>query len=115
LCCSGFSPGSDPGVKFVVKIHIEYLSSLPNTLQLKHSEEDLILENVKGITVRKLLGYLALKYPQFNELFFDGTYLRPNGSLTIFCNSRRLELLAGLETGLNDGDVITLMLPSEGG
>lgn len=99
----------------MAKIRVEYLSSLPDILQLEHSEEAVILENGKTITVRKLLGYLASRYPQFSELFFDGVYLRPNGSLTIFCNSRRLELLAGLETDLIDGDVITLMLPSEGG
>jgi molybdopterin converting factor small subunit len=99
----------------MIKVRVEYLSGLTDTLRLAPAEEDVIFERGENETVRDLFGRLALKYPRFNELFFDRASEKPNGRITIFCNGRRLELLNGLDTGLTDGDVITLMPPIEGG
>jgi len=101
----------------MIKVRVEYLSGMPETLRLAQTDEEVTLENTDGEdgTVRNLLGRLAAKYLRFNELFFDMASRKMNGRLTIFCNSRRLELLDGLDTKLKDGDVITLMPPIEGG
>jgi molybdopterin converting factor small subunit len=101
----------------MIKVKVEFLSGMPETLRLAQADEEIVLENTNGEdgTVRNLLSRLAVKYPRFNELFFDTASRKLNGRLTIFCNSQRLELLNGLETKLNDGDVITLMPPIEGG
>jgi sulfur-carrier protein len=101
----------------MIKVQVEYLSGMPEALRLDRTEEDVSLENIdpSDITVRSLLGTLAAKYPRFTELFFDRASRKLNGRITIFCNSRRLELLNGLDTTLKDGDVITLMPPIEGG
>lgn len=101
----------------MIKVKVEYLSGMPETLRLTQTDEEIVLENTneEDETVRNLLEHLAIKYPRFNELFFDTASRKLNGRLTIFCNSRRFELLNGLNTKLKDGDVITLMPPIEGG
>ena len=100
----------------MINVKVEYLSGMPETLRLSQTEEDISIDDSKGVaTVRNLLGELAAKYPRFNELFFDSASRKLNGRITIFCNSVRLELQNGLDTKLKDGDIVTLMPPIEGG
>jgi molybdopterin converting factor small subunit len=100
----------------MIKVKVEYLSGMPETLRLSQTEEVVAIDDsVEVATVRFLFSLLATRYPRFNELFFDTASRKLNGRITIFSNSRRLELLNGLDTTLKDGDVITLMPPIEGG
>lgn len=66
--------------------------------------------NVEGRNLREVLNNLETQYPGFKEKI-----LEPDGSLKphicIFINSKDVRFLKGIETPIEDGDMI-LILPA---
>lgn len=72
------------------------------------------MEFPPGATVRSLLAELTARYAGLEELLFAGP-----GTLrdlvNILRNGRNIHFLAGLDTVLDDGDLIALFPPVAGG
>lgn len=99
------------------KVRLEFLSWIADTLGVEGKNEDVILEASIEVdnTVRDLFNQLAIKYPHFGEVVFEVKVQKLNGGVNIFLNSRLLEIFNGLETKLNDGDILTLVPTIVGG
>ncbi len=99
------------------KVRVKFLSWLVETLGFEGTSEEIILEAEieRDKTVRDLFGQLAVKYPRFGQLVFDVKSQNLTDRVSIFLNSRHLELVNGLETKLKDGDILTLVAPIDGG
>lgn len=98
-------------------VRLEFLSSIAEALGGEGTTEDMVLEAKveEGKTVRALLGHLAARYPRFEQIVFDAESKNVNEEVSLFLNGRRLELLSGLETKLEDGDVLSLLPFISGG
>jgi MoaD family protein len=74
----------------------------------------LALDVLEGSTIRTLLAELTGRYNGLNELMFasPGTL---RDFVNILKNGRNIHFLAGLDTPLDDGDLITLFPPAAGG
>jgi molybdopterin synthase sulfur carrier subunit len=72
------------------------------------------MDLLKGATVRTLLTELTGRYEGLGELLFaaPGTL---RDFVNILKNGRNVHFLAGLDTPLDDGDVIALFPPVAGG
>jgi sulfur-carrier protein len=72
------------------------------------------MDFLKGATVRTLLTELTGRYEGLGELMFaaPGTL---RDFVNILKNGRNIYFLAGLDTPLDDGDVIALFPPVAGG
>jgi len=68
----------------------------------------------KGATIRSLLADLAGRYGGLGELMFasPGTL---RDFVNILKNGRNIHFLAGMDTPLDDGDIIALFPPVAGG
>ena len=67
-----------------------------------------------GATVRTLLAELTRRYEGLDEHLF-ATPETLHALVNILKNSRNIQFLAGLETVLDDGDVIAMFPPIGGG
>lgn len=80
--------------------------------EVMDSQIDMDLQ--EGATILSLLDELTSRYKGLGEMMFD-----TNGTLRNFINilrnGRNVHFLAGLETPLNEGDVIALFPPLAGG
>jgi molybdopterin synthase sulfur carrier subunit len=68
----------------------------------------------KGATIRSLLAELTGRYPDLNELIFAAPETLRD-FVNILKNSRNVHFLEGLDTPLDDGDIIALFPPVAGG
>jgi MoaD family protein len=98
-------------------VRLEFLFSIARALGGERMTEDTILETKveEGETVCTLLGHLAARYPRFAQIVFDAKSKSVSEEVSLFLNGRRLELLSGLETKLEDGDVLGLLPFISGG
>jgi MoaD family protein len=68
----------------------------------------------EGATLRTLLGALAGRYGELHgRIFAEPDTLR--NFVNILKNGRNIEFLAGLDTPLDDGDIVALFPPLAGG
>ncbi len=69
---------------------------------------------VEGNTVNELLGDLAQKYPQLKRHLFseDG---RLRSFVNIYVNDEDIRYLDGVNTGVKDGDVVSIVPAIAGG
>ena len=96
-----------------MKVTIDYLGSIRQTLGLKQAE---LLELKDGSSVCDLLSLLAEKHGEpFKKAVYEpkGLDLKPHHILSV--NSLLLNQLNGIETKLKDGDRIILMPVVTGG
>jgi molybdopterin synthase sulfur carrier subunit len=68
----------------------------------------------KGATIRSLLAELTGQYEGLNELIFAAPDTLRD-FVNILKNGRNIHFLAGLDTPLDDGDLIALFPPIAGG
>ena len=62
-----------------------------------------------GSTVIEILKNLCTKFPGFEELIFDGEKIKPY--VNVFLNGRNVNESGGINTMLNEDDVIALFPP----
>ncbi|KUO42779.1 MAG: hypothetical protein APU95_06270 [Hadesarchaea archaeon YNP_N21] len=72
---------------------------------------------ISGVgTVMSLLNELTKKYgPRLGDQLFDPKTRKLRGYVNILVNGRGVNLLSGLDTKLNDGDVVAIFPPVSGG
>ena len=68
----------------------------------------------KGATIRSLLAELTGRYEGLDELLFAAPGILRD-LVNILKNGRNIHFLAGLDTPLDDGDIIALFPPVAGG
>jgi len=66
-----------------------------------------------GSTVIEILKNLCKQFPGFEELIFDGEKIKPY--VNVFLNGRNVNESGGINTMLNEDDVIALFPPVSGG
>ena len=96
-----------------MKVTVDYLGSIKQTLGLKQAEQVKLEENA---SVSDLLSLLAQKYGDpFKKAVYEpkGLDLKPHHILSV--NGLLLNQLNGIETKLKDGDHIILMPVVTGG
>jgi len=96
-----------------LKVTVDYLGSIKQTLGLKQAEQVELEENA---SVSDLLSLLAQKYGDpFKKAVYEpkGLDLKPHHILSV--NGLLLNQLDGIETKLKDGDHIILMPVVTGG
>lgn len=72
------------------------------------------MEFPEGATIRTLLAELTGRYEGLNDLIFAGPGTLRD-FINILRNGRNIHFLAGLDTPLDEGDVIALFPPVAGG
>ena len=72
------------------------------------------MEFPKGATIRTLLAELTGRYEGLNEQMFAAPEILRD-FVNILKNGRNIHFLAGLDTPLDDGDLIALFPPAAGG
>jgi MoaD family protein len=77
-------------------------------------DTQLTLDIPEGSTIRTLLSELTGRYEGLGELMF-ATPETLRDFVNILKNGRNIHFLAGLDTPLDDGDLITLFPPVAGG
>jgi MoaD family protein len=68
----------------------------------------------EGATIRSLLAEITGRYEGVNEMLFAAPETLGN-LVNILKNGRNIQFLAGLDTPLDDGDLIALFPPVAGG
>jgi len=98
------------------KVRVELLSWLADTLDTPGGNQNVFEEAIDDCrTVKDLLVRYAGKYPEFQKSVFDARTLSLSPRVAIFRNGRQIELEAGLETTLSDGDSLVLVPVIAGG
>ena len=92
-----------------MKVHVKAFATFREVM-----DNQLDMDFPHGATIRTLLAELNGKYEGLGELMFaaPGTL---RDFVNILKNSRNVHFLAGLDTPLDDGDVIALFPPVAGG
>jgi molybdopterin converting factor small subunit len=101
----------------VIKIKLEFLSWLSETLSVKDAGGSLYREEEinEGQTVRHLFFDLAARHPRFEQLVFDKKMQKIDEKVLILYNGSPLEIAKGLETQLGDGDSLVFVPVIQGG
>lgn len=97
----------------MVKVRLEILPSLAETVSIEETSEEVISEEDRS--VRVLLNQLGARYRRFGQIVFDVEAQELTGKVVIFFNGRALELVNGLDSELSDGDTLTFVPLIEGG
>ena len=97
----------------MVKVRLEILPSLAETVGIEETSEEVISEEDRS--VRVLLNQLGARYRRFGQIVFDIEAQELTGKVVIFFNGRALELVNGLDSELSDGDTLTFVPLIEGG
>jgi molybdopterin synthase sulfur carrier subunit len=83
---------------------------------LNKREENLTFPNAERVTVGSILKKLSQKYGKtFTAYVYDGKTGQPKSFLQFLVNGTSVSTLNGLETVLNDGDVLAILPPVGGG
>jgi MoaD family protein len=77
-------------------------------------DPELRMEFAKGATIRSLLAILTGRYGGLSGLLFSAPDTLRD-LVNILKNGRNIHFLAGLDTPLEDGDIIALFPPVAGG
>lgn len=98
------------------KIKLEILPGMGDAIDRK-AEGHLVLEEIidAGTTIGDLMRKLASQYQTFGDAIFDSETDKMSGNVAIALNDRLVEALGGLDTPVNDGDIIKLFAVIAGG
>ncbi len=92
---------------------LEVVSSLAETLGMQQKTEEQIQEDE---SVAGLFNRLSAKYPRFSQMVFDVREQKIlDDGVLIFFNGMELSLKKGVNTKLNNGDVLTIVPLVRGG
>ena len=81
-----------------------------------NKEQTLILPEGKEVTVDDVLKTLSAQYgKRFTEYVYDAETGEVKGFLQFFINGKSASTLKGLQTELDDGDVLAIVPPVGGG
>ena len=92
-----------------MKIHVKAFATFREVMD---SQFDLELSG--GTTLRSLLTELTRRYRGLQELMFSGPETLRD-FVNILKNGRNVHFIAGLDTPLDEGDLIALFPPAAGG
>ncbi len=67
----------------------------------------------RGDTIAQVLGDLGSRYPGVQQRLYDGSALRP--FVNIYLNDEDIRFLAGEDTPVKDGDLISVVPAIAGG
>ena len=98
------------------KIKMEILPGMGDTID-REAAGHLVLEEIidEGTTIGDLMRKLASQYQAFGDSIFDSETNKMSGNVAIALNDRLVEALGGLDTPVNDGDMIKLFAVIAGG
>ena len=98
------------------RIHLEILPGMGDVLD-RQGMGHLVLEETvdEGTTIGDLMRKLASQYQAFGDSIFDSETNKMSGNVAIALNDRLIEALGGLDTPVNDGDIIKLFAVIAGG
>jgi molybdopterin synthase sulfur carrier subunit len=97
-----------------LQVSVRFFTSLREIVDKK--EEALKFSEGKRVTVDTVLKKLAQRYgKRFLEYVYDGKTGEVRGSLQFLVNGKSATTMNGLETALEDGDVLAILPPVGGG
>jgi len=97
-----------------LQVSVRFFTSLREIINKK--EETFEFPEGKPITVDLVLKTLARQYGErFVEYVYDGKTGEVKGFLQFLVNGKSASTLKGLETKLEDGDVLAILPPVGGG
>ncbi|MDO8687609.1 MAG: MoaD/ThiS family protein [Dehalococcoidales bacterium] len=98
------------------RIKLEILPGMGDAID-RQAEGHLVLEEIidEGTTIGDLMRKLASQYQAFGDSIFDTETNKMSGNVAIALNDRLVEALEGLDTPVNDGDMIKLFAVIAGG
>ena len=100
----------------IATIRLEVLPGLSEVFDAKEAGVIVLEEKVeRGATVRDVIKKLAMEQHAFGDIVFDAENQKVNGHIVMVLNDRLLESLNGLDTIVEDGDVIRLFPVIAGG
>lgn len=97
-----------------MKVSVRYFTSLREILNKK--EETLEFPDAEKVTVDKVLETLSQTHgKEFIDYVYDGKTHEVKGFLQFLINGKSASTLNGLQTELNDCDVLAVLPPVGGG
>ncbi|MFC1988913.1 MoaD/ThiS family protein [Chloroflexota bacterium] len=82
-----------------------------------HEAGNIILEETvdEGTTIGDLMRKLSSENQAFSDVIFDTENDKLSGQVMIVLNNRIVEAMKGMDTKINDGDIIALLPVIAGG
>jgi molybdopterin synthase sulfur carrier subunit len=97
-----------------VEVKVRFFTNLREIVGKR--EETVRFADVGVVTVDLVLKMLSKKYgTPFNEYVYNDKTGQPRNFLQFLVNGTSTQTLSGLETLLNDGDVLAILPPVGGG
>jgi MoaD family protein len=97
-----------------LQVSVRFFTSLREIVDKK--EETLKFPESEKVTVDMVLKMLSQRYGKsFVEYVYDGKTVKVRGFLQFLINGKSAATLNGLETKLEDGDVLAILPPVGGG
>jgi MoaD family protein len=97
-----------------VEVKIRFFTSLREITGKR--EETLSFTDYEKVTVNKVLGLLSKKYgAPFIEYVFDAESGQPKNFLQFLVNGTSTQTQSGVQTELQNGDVLAILPPVGGG
>jgi MoaD family protein len=97
-----------------VQVSVRFFTILREITDKK--EQTLVFRDDKSITVCSVLSKLSKEYGRsFDEYVYDAKTREAKGYLQFLVNGRGLSTSKGLDTELQDGDILAIVPPVGGG